>query len=65
MKTAHKQLYNQWGYQRGIPADLTKCAAEIVDGWHWKQCSRPCGHGHLDSYCKQHAKRHPKQEQRT
>ncbi len=47
--------YGQWaGNPVGVAEDPAKCVAEVRDGWHSCQCSRPRGHGPDQEYCRQH-----------
>lgn len=53
--TRHR--YDQWaGNPQGVKEDVSRCAEEIMDGYHLVQCRRKRGHGPKGMYCKQHAK---------
>lgn len=44
-----------------------QCAESVWDRYSWgnHQCSRGAGYGHDGRYCKQHAKKHPPDDQET
>lgn len=59
----HQKRYGAWaGNNKGVPADKSRCAEEVADGYFFYQCSRKCGHGPNGIYCKQHAKRFKAEE---
>ncbi len=52
------RVYGQWaGNPTGIREDVTRCVAEVSDGWIFRQCTRKRGHGPGGLYCKQHGQR--------
>ncbi len=49
--------YGKWiGNPRGVAFDQCRCAAEVSDGWRFRQCAKKPGSGHDGIYCKTHAK---------
>ena len=60
------RIYNQWaGNPKGIRENLANCIAVVsYEGRSCltHQCDRKRGYGKDDLYCKQHAKKHPKEE---
>ncbi len=44
------------GNPMGVCEDTKRCIVEVVDGWHYAQCSRKRGHGVGGKFCMQHAK---------
>lgn len=49
--------YGTWaGNPKGVAFDPGRCAAEVSDGWGFKQCAKKPGSGHDALYCKTHAK---------
>lgn len=48
-----------YGRLARAPYKEGRCAAMVVHGCMWYQCSRKEGHGHEGLYCKQHAHRYP------
>ena len=54
---AQTHRYGGWaGNEKGRPFDPRRCAAEVMSGYHFFQCTRKPGHGPGGLYCKQHAK---------
>lgn len=52
------EKYGAWaGNPKGTKPNYNKCAESVADGYRFKQCSRPNGHGPDCAFCKQHAKK--------
>lgn len=61
-KSCYLKAYGVWaGKPKGTEPDYNRCAERVYANgrFYSQQCSRPCGHGKGDAYCKQHAKAHP------
>lgn len=60
MNARYLDRYGAWARRRDGAPEYDKCAAEIFSGAFQLtiQCQSPRGHGHLQSYCKQHAKKY-------
>ena len=59
-----KRRYGKWaGNPQGNAYVEGRCAEEVSSEgvWFFYQCSRKNGHGKDGAYCKQHAKRYPKE----
>ena len=57
LREANAYRYNRWaGNPDGDEYRNCYCAAEVIEGFEYRQCSRKDGHGPQHHYCRQHAK---------